>query len=416
MATTHYEWIPGEEPPVLAAHSIAKHDVLSAYLGKYVGILAARRVQDQLKLTLVDGFSGGGCYRHWQTKERIPGSPLIMLDAMREAEIQANIGRKKPFHLNVQFVFIDRAKPTIEYLKSELHQHEAARHFLDSTNVICDGFSAQLDDILSMIRRRQRAGRAIFVLDQYGYTDVPMSDVRKIFRRLPKAEVILTVATDWLIDHWQDGTVRKLGLEFPPGLLDKIKEDNPVEWRRAIQFHLHEEFHAKSGAGYYTPFFVVSPKAHRSYWLLHFSAHPKARDVMTELHWQLENHFEHYGGPAFYMLGYNPRRDNARLGYQGLPFGFDSFAAKESQDALAAELPQMIASFPEGIPFGEFFKRVVNDTPATKSMLADAIRGLTCEKELELLTDEGKLRQNGVRIANSDIVRFPRQTRIIFQG
>ena len=252
MATKHYEWIPGDEPPVLGAHSVAKHEVLRAYLEKYVGIVAARRVQDQLKLTLVDGFCGGGCYRHWQTNERLPGSPLIMLDAMRAAEIQANVGRTKPLHLNVEFIFVDQAKSTIDFLNAELRNHEAASHYRAATNIVCDRFSSQLDKILAAISSRQRAGRAIFVLDQYGYTDVPMSDLRRIFQALPKAEVILTVAVDWLIDHWQDNAVRNLGLEFPTNLLDTIKSNDPLDWRRAIQFELHQEFHAKSGAGYYT--------------------------------------------------------------------------------------------------------------------------------------------------------------------
>jgi three-Cys-motif partner protein len=412
VATKHYKWISGDEPPTLGAHSVAKHEVLRAYLEKYVSVVAARRAQDQLKLTLVDGFCGGGSYRHWNTKDRIQGSPLIMLDAMRAAEIAANVGRRKPLHLNVEFVFVDQSASAIEFLKNELHAHESARHYFNATSVVCDQFSLQLDRVISTIAKRQRAGRAIFLLDQYGYSNVPMSDLQKIFARLPKAEVILTIAIDWLIDHWQDRAVQQLGLEIPPGAFDQLKSDDPIGWRRSIQLKLHREFHAKSGAAYYTPFFVVSPQAHRCYWLLHFSSHPKARDVMTQLHWQLENHFEHYGGPAFHMLGYHPHRDDERLGYKKLPFAFDSFAVKETQDALLVELPQMIASFPNGVPFVDFFGGVVNHTPATKAMIQQAIQGLTCEKELELLTAEGKPRQNGARIADSDIVRFPRQTRI----
>lgn len=416
VARKHYSWIQGDALPTLGAHSIAKHEVLSAYLEKYVRIVAARRVQDQLKLTLVDGFCGGGSYLHWRTNERIPGSPLIMLDAMRSAELAANVGRKKPLHLNVEFVFIDQSASAVECLNEELRDHEAARQFSNSTNVVCDRFSSQLERVIARISARQRAGRAIFLLDQYGYSDVPMSDLQTIFRHLPKAEVILTIATDWLIDHWQDSTIKKLGLDFPPGLFNKLKSDDPIGWRRTIQAQLHREFHSKSGAGYYTPFFVVSPEAHRSYWLLHFSGHPKARDVMTELHWELENHFQHYGGPAFHMLGYHPHRDNERLGYQPLPFGFDSFAAKATSDALALELPRMIAEFPNGISFNGFFSRVVNHTPATKAMIGQAIRALTLEKELELLTADGKSRQNGVHVADSDVVRFPRQSRILLHS
>jgi three-Cys-motif partner protein len=66
VARKHYKWIPGEQPPPLGRHSIAKHNVLRAYLEKYVAILAGRPVQERLKLTLVDGFAGGG-YPHSST-------------------------------------------------------------------------------------------------------------------------------------------------------------------------------------------------------------------------------------------------------------------------------------------------------------------------------------------------------------
>ena len=51
------------------------------------------------------------------------------------------------------------------------------------------------------IRRRQpRAGRAIFLLDQTGFSQVELALVGRILRQLPNAEVILTFAADVLIN------------------------------------------------------------------------------------------------------------------------------------------------------------------------------------------------------------------------
>ena len=86
MAKKHYDWIPGDAPPVLGRHSLAKHTVLRRYLERYVAVLASRIVQDRLRLTLIDGFCGGGAYLHPDTNERLPGSPIIMLEAMQAAE------------------------------------------------------------------------------------------------------------------------------------------------------------------------------------------------------------------------------------------------------------------------------------------------------------------------------------------
>ena len=49
---TQYAWERDSDPPVLGAHSLAKHEVLRKYLQKYVEILTSRLQQEQLKLTL----------------------------------------------------------------------------------------------------------------------------------------------------------------------------------------------------------------------------------------------------------------------------------------------------------------------------------------------------------------------------
>ncbi|EQD43996.1 hypothetical protein B1A_15279, partial [mine drainage metagenome] len=49
-----------------------------------------------MKLTLVDGFAGGGEYTHSDTKQLVLGSPFICLDAVREAEFALNANRHKP--------------------------------------------------------------------------------------------------------------------------------------------------------------------------------------------------------------------------------------------------------------------------------------------------------------------------------
>lgn len=411
----HYIWIPDEEPPILGAHSIAKHRILKAYLEKYVKILTVNLAQERLRLTLVDGFAGGGVYRHAETKDRMPGSPLIMLDAMSAAEKAAREAReKKEFLLDVEYFFIEKLNPTIEFLQQELRDTKEAREQRDRIQILPGCFSEHLDEILRRVEQRGRSRRVIFVLDQYGYSDVRMSDLRTIFRRLPNAEVILTVAIDWLIAHWTeseqyDTILSNLGLNLRSDFITHVKDADPTDWRPVIQYSLHDQFHRNSGALHYTPFFIHSVESHRAYWLLHFSGHSRARDAMAQLHWELKNHFQHFGQPGFSMLGYDPRRDYGELGYQTLSFGFDSFAAENTRQALLAELPRRIAMENNEISFRMFFKRVVNETPATKEMLANAIRELTLEKQLEVRTKDGSLRRNGVQIDDDDVIVRPKQ-------
>jgi three-Cys-motif partner protein len=325
---SHYIWESGATLPVLGQHSIAKHKVVKQYLEKYVSILAARPVQEQLRLTLVDGFAGGGAYRHPDSGERLPGSPLIMVQAMATAEAAAKESRRKVFFLNVEYFFIEKQRSTIDFLDRELRESKAAFEQMDRIHLLHGCFSQHLEQVLSHVEQRGRSRRVIFVLDQYGFTDVRMADLQKIFKRLPNAEVILTIAIDWLIDHWTekanyDQILADLGLNLSSTFAREIKEAHPRDWRPVIQNALHVELRSNSGAGYYTPFFIHSADSHRAYWLLHYSGHSKARDVMMQLHWELKNHFQHFGRAGFDMLGYDPRKQESGDLQRTLPFAFD---------------------------------------------------------------------------------------------
>lgn len=127
MGHKNHEWQIGSEPPELRAHSLAKHRVLRAYLLRYVETLTRRVVQNQLKLTLVDGFAGGGCYRDAKSGEFRPGSPLIMLEAMREAAGEAQKRRDKEFNLDVNYVFVEKDPLALAYLRKTIEESELDR-------------------------------------------------------------------------------------------------------------------------------------------------------------------------------------------------------------------------------------------------------------------------------------------------
>jgi len=69
MPRSEYDWELGSPPPVIKLHSLVKHEIIHAYVAKYISILAANPAQRQLRLTLVDGFAGGGLYLREDSKE-----------------------------------------------------------------------------------------------------------------------------------------------------------------------------------------------------------------------------------------------------------------------------------------------------------------------------------------------------------
>lgn len=404
-----YRWVIGEAPPVLGEHSLAKHRILKEYLEKYVAILTHSGRAEQLTLSLVDGFSGGGRYLHSSTGERIAGSPLLMLDAMAVAEVRANERRRKGFRLNSNFYFVEQRKQTLEHLQKEVKASPSAVGKHDQIHFLHGTFSKHLDQIISNIKRKGTAHRTIFLLDQYGYTDVPLSSIRKIFSALPNAEVILTFAVDWLTHFVNDSpsfttTLRNLELEHRQDLLVQLRKQHAPDWRAQIQHILHQHFFDRSGADCYTPFFVHSVESNRAYWLLHFSKHSTARDAMMELHWEMQNHFEHFGAAGFGMLGHDPRKISTE---DQKTFAFDMDAKKATAEALLDEIPEKLRLHDGLIPYRNFFDLNVNDTPATKEMISSAVSRLAKEGALEVFSKNKKERQPGVKLNDSDLIQLP---------
>lgn len=107
MAQNHYDWADG--PAELDAHSLTKHEVLVGYLLRYFEQRTLNaRGRERLRITLVDGFCGGGLYTIRGKQQEVLGSPLRMLAVVEEARILINLGRTKPIELDVQYVFIDK--------------------------------------------------------------------------------------------------------------------------------------------------------------------------------------------------------------------------------------------------------------------------------------------------------------------
>lgn len=407
MARKPYEWEVGSEPPEIEPHSIAKHEVLDGYLRRYLEVVTASRKVHELRITLVDGFAGGGLYRRRGTRQLHPGSPLRLLAGVAEAHARVEAHRGAPFPLDARYVFVEQRRKSMAHLEGVLRQSGFGPRIGADVELITGAFEQHVDAIITGIKQRSRSGRSIWLLDQYGYTAVVFATVRRIFDNLDKAEVLLTFSTDWLIDFLADTpafekALAKIGLP-PRTLLDK--KDGP-DWRRAIQYELHRHIRPLTGASFYTPFFIESVNAHRSYWLLHLAKHPKANDVMKHLHWDMENHFAHYGGPGLQMLGYTAAHD-AEVNPQSR-FAFNVSARSLTRAALLDDLPGMLWAR-EGVPFGSLIEEITNDTPASSTIVGEVLLELDRAGTLNILGEKGGKRRVHDRIGAHDIIRPNRQ-------
>jgi three-Cys-motif partner protein len=416
MSDDKYSWQLGANPPPLDDHSAAKHAVLRQYAATYVEVLTANPRREVLKLTLVDGFAGGGQYTRGGIL--VPGSPLIVLDELAAVEVRVNAERTKPIRIDSEFIFVERKKPNVEFLTATVKASSHAPLVGDRVKILHDSFENALPGIIAHIKSRGRADRAIFFLDQYGYSDVSLQTIRTILEELANPEIILTFNVDWLINYLStEESFLKAVKPVELSLTDvqqmlHLKGQREARW--LIQNLLYKHLVKNTGAPYYTPFFVKSLESHRAYWLVHISKHPTARDEMTALHWRMQNHFVHHGRAGLRMLGYDPEQ---QINQAPFDFMFDDNAEARSKKALMEELPEKVFSAHKAgaapPTLLDLFNGVCNETPATKRLISSTIVDLRELKEFEILTSDGRPRPRTTTVDNTDRI-VPAKMRDLF--
>ena len=403
-----FNWHPDREPPRIQPHSKAKLVVLRSYLRAYLDRLNVLPGRDQFKLDLVDGFAGGGTFRDGDAL--ISGTPLIMLEELAEARERLNVNRKKPLQFDCKCYFVDVNKDHTDHLTKVLAER-GYDHQGDGIVLRTGRFAEEVDAIVADIRRRQpRAGRAIFLLDQTGYSQVELALVGRIFRELPNAEVILTFAADVLINTL-DAEPERVKAVAPlalsvPDIRTLLEYRDGVGGRALIQRTLRDHIRSVTGATYDTPFFIRPLDSRRALWLLHLSRHATARDVMMQCHWDINNTFEHYGPGDFGMLGWDTLREPSSLQL----FNFGELDAEHMVRGLLDTMAQEVHGLTQDGPVSveAIRHRLANRTAARFSDLDQVILQLFHEKEFAIHSPGGRVRSRVLRrLQAKDRISFP---------
>ncbi|GLI95570.1 hypothetical protein LMG27198_45620 [Methylocystis echinoides] len=314
----------------------------------------------------------------------------------------------------------DKKKAHVDFLDAELRKSEYRDGIGRNIHLINSAFEPHATTIIETVKKKGPSNRALFFLDQYGWSDVSFDVIRSIFRDMKNPEVILTFSVDSLIDYFQEETAKhrsgraiELNDDFAERIVGLKTEQGA---RYLIQNFLYRHIQAKTGAPFYTPFFLKSATCRRAYWLLHLSRHERARDEMARLHWEMSNIFVHHGGAGFNALGFDPNVDPDQCGFD---FDFGSDAKIDSLNAAVEQLPRLIRDdAPDGVPItiADLFKARCNDTPLTMPLVSEAVVKLRDEfAEVEVLTADGKLRPSAVNLSWEDRVR-PRRQRSFFRS
>ena len=407
-----FNWHPDEPPPQIEPHSKAKLQVLRNYLCAYFDRLGIVYARDEFKLDLVDGFAGDGTFS--DGSEIISGTPLIMLEEVQAAKKRLARGRSKPIRFDFKFYFVDASTAHTDHLRRVI----AERGYTNEAIAIRTGrFEDNVRDIVQQIKKRQpRAGRSLFLLDQFGYSQVALRHVANILGELPRAEVILTFAADALINFLGDRP------EFVKAVAPLEMSDTDVKdlldlkdshgGKALVQRALRTRLRQVTTAQFDTPFFIRPTSSARALWFVHLSRHPTARDVMIQRHWDSANTFEHFGRGGLNMLGWDERGEYPL-------FRFGEVEQDLVHEQLLASVPPEIHALAAESPVTVDAVRhmLANETAARFCDLDRVLMALYRGRELEIRLANGSLRgTSSVRLKPTDLIALPRQPWLPMRG
>ena len=399
MSDDKYFWQVGSPPPLLDRHSQTKHSIVEEYVRRYVLTLMAPAHIPELRLSIIDGFCGGGCY---QTEDGglADGSPLLMMRAVREARMLLNQERRIPRNVNVEYSFVDILPDTTRHLQHWLDakREENAIDLIDysQTEVITNDFLQSLPYLVQKVQRRKMGEHALFMLDQYSYKDIPLPEIASILRTLKGAEVVMTFNVDNLTTYLSDRAANRKPLEtigldayIPWADLKLLKATQQREWRQTLQRHLAHGIKCETGAKFMTLFFV-KPHGLNSwgYWLIHLSNEYRAHAVMKTLHWEHATEFGHELEPGIFVLGYNANKDGDYTGQQ--TFEFSGASSKDACiNGVREHFGQTIFKLDKPIRLADLFQSCVTNSTAAENHLMEAARQLHASKNVIILSKDG---------------------------
>lgn len=423
MSDDKYLWQIGSPPPVIDRHSQTKHTIVEEYVRRYVLTLMAPAHIPELCLSIIDGFSGGGCYR---TEEGglVDGSPLLMMRAVREARMLLNQDRRIPRKINVEYSFVDTLPDTTKYLQHWLDA-KYAENSIDpvdyhQTEIATNTFVQSLPSLIQKVQRRKMGERSLFLLDQYSYKDIPLPEIATILRTLNGAEVVMTFNVDNLTTYLSDRAANRKPLENIgldryinwPGL-KLLKATQKQEWRQTLQRQIAHGIKCETGAKYMTLFFV-KPHGLNSwgYWLIHLSNQYRAHAVMKTLHWEHATEFGHELEPGIFVLGYNANKD-ADYTSQAT-FEFASTGAKDAcVDGVREHFGKTIFDLDKPTRLADLFQSCVTNSTAAENHLMEATRQLHATKNIVIVSKNGTIRRTNKIYSLSDVVEPTKQIFLI---
>lgn len=135
-----------------------------------------------------------------------------------------------------------------------------------------------------------------------------------------------------------------------------------------------------------------------------------AKNEMEKIHWDFKNHFISQTDSGLRVFsGYDPNKDFDLTGQAELQFTEDE--QEESKLKLCSQIPKYLTF--DYISAEKFYRQHINDTPATKEMIYEALRRAYRLKKIDVLTSNRSKKRVSANIQDDDLIK--RSTQFYFQ-
>jgi len=255
----------------------AKHKILADYLPAYFNALKNRVTA----FHYIDGFAGRGAY-----EENIPGSPILVLDKIAEADLLPR----------TSVSLVEESADYFEELQGAIQNNEHTQKLLDTPFIQQGKFSDYVDDILARTIYKKRGSIATFAfVDPCGVDGVRMRDMMRILSG-EFSELLLFFNYDGvnrLIGGAEKGTHDSHILAELYGSDDAVKmllaqlanKSKPEDREKVIRRQLIAQL-ISNGARYVLPFrFPAKTGARTSHYLVHCCNHCLGFKFMKHVMW-----------------------------------------------------------------------------------------------------------------------------------
>ncbi|NJM74725.1 MAG: three-Cys-motif partner protein TcmP [Acaryochloridaceae cyanobacterium RU_4_10] len=405
--TSNFTWSgDGNNPPIVEAHTKARHQVTEEYLKDWIVTLCGNNRAFSKKVTIIDGFCGGGVYRDNETSSLYLGSPFKIISSIEEGlKIVKNTKSKPNYELDAEFIFIDSRKEHIECLQKTLKEYapETYKQCPDNFKFICNEFENVVDPIIENLRKRNCS--SMFILDPTGYNDVSMRSIRNIIA-LKKSEIIFTFMTEYIsrFINLRHGKLKRVHEEIleSEGYFDAINlgELGKPEQQGYLRNETLRLFRRQANVPFVFSFALIPNQKIVQYFLVHLASNASAQRVIKSSAWIHNNLWigKQYGfsmnGMGFKSPDYYEKSLNL--------FDIEEENRQAAIECLSDFIMPLIHSNEDGILLDLLHQLTMQDNPSTFEHYIQYLLQQRGYGEIEIIREGKATRAQTLR--NTDII------------